>query len=313
MITVFYEDKNPKLKSIKLFKYNTSINPYLQLCRPANLPTAASDVIAGMSLAGIFNNFFFFNSNQLFLIFSSILLYAGGITLNDVFDSKIDLKERPERPIPSGKISYKNALFFAGILLAIGIITAFLVNKLSGIIAITLFTSIFSYNKFLKKSIFFGPLNMGICRALNLLLGISILGELKNFEYTIIPIIFIFALTLISRGEVYGNNKRNLIVSAFLYLTVILLVNFLHFTNVKSINLSSIFLIFFTFMIFKPLIKAFKLNSPKNIKQAVKSGVLSIIILNSSIAIAHSHWHIGIVIILLLPLSIYISKVFNVT
>ena len=313
MITVFYADKNLKLKSIKLFKQNNSINAYLQLCRPANLPTAAADIIAGMSLAGVFNNFFNLNSDQILLIFSSILLYGGGITLNDVFDFKIDLNERPERPIPSGNISYKNALVFGLSLIFIGITLSFLVNNISGIIALILFLSIISYNKILKNYIFLGPLNMGACRALNLLLGISILGELKYIEYTIVPIIFIFGFTLISRGEVYGNYKRNLIVSAFLYLTVILLVNFLHFTNFKSIILSSIFLIFFSFMIFKPLIKAFKLNSPKNIKQAVKSGVLSIIILNSSIAIAHSNWHIGILILLLLPLSIYISKIFNVT
>ena len=313
MITVFYADKNLKLKSIKLFKQNNSINAYLQLCRPANLPTAAADIIAGMSLAGIFNNFFNLNSDQILLIFSSILLYGGGITLNDVFDFKIDLNERPERPIPSGNISYKNALVFGLSLIFIGITLSFLVNNISGIIALILFLSIISYNKILKNYIFLGPLNMGACRALNLLLGISILGELKYIEYTIVPIIFIFALTMISNDEVYGNNKKNLIFSAFLYVTVIFILNFLHITNFKSIHFSSIFLILFALMTFKPLIKAFIINSPKNIKRAVKSGVLSIIILNCAIAIPYSHWHVGIFMLLLLPLSIFLSKIFNVT
>ena len=39
------------------------------------------------------------------LVAASTLLYAGGVALNDVYDVDIDRQERPERPIPSGRIS----------------------------------------------------------------------------------------------------------------------------------------------------------------------------------------------------------------
>ena len=32
-------------------------------------------------------------------------LYAAGMVLNDAFDAELDARERPERPIPSGRIS----------------------------------------------------------------------------------------------------------------------------------------------------------------------------------------------------------------
>ena len=148
---------------------------YLRLMRPANLPTAAADIFAGVALAGLFSastNVLPIVIPILFLIFSSIFLYAGGVVLNDVFDVEVDKVERPERALPSGLISLKSAAFFGAILLLIGIALAFLVNNLSGIIAILLAFSIVLYDGYSKKYSFLGPLNMGLCRSLNLLLGV---------------------------------------------------------------------------------------------------------------------------------------------
>ncbi|MEZ4969104.1 MAG: hypothetical protein R2814_05480 [Flavobacteriaceae bacterium] len=73
------------------------------------------------------------------------------------------------------------------------------------------------------------------------------------------------------------------------------------------------FLLLFGFLIFKPLLKAYSENSPKNIKNAVMAGVISIIVLDASLAVGFSHWWVGIIILLLLPLSVYLSKLFAVT
>ena len=294
--------------------------PYLRLCRPANLPTAAADIIAGMSLAGVFSKdsgsvqtIFDDFSSPLLLIFASVFLYAGGVVLNDVFDFKIDSVERPERPIPSGQVGQRQAGIFGFGLLLIGILMAFLVNEKSGFVAIGLAVSIVLYDALSKKHNFFGPLNMGICRGLNLLLGISVLGSFPHLYYLVIPIIFIGAVTLVSRGEVHGSNKKNILLATFLYLIVIFCVIYFNQLENNMANYYWLFLGLFVIMVFVPLMKSYRVNTPSNIKKAVIAGVLSLVLLDAAIAAAHSNCLIALLLVLLLPLSIVLSRMFSVT
>ncbi|MBT8185369.1 MAG: UbiA-like protein EboC [Eudoraea sp.] len=293
---------------------------YARLTRPANLPTAAADILAGVAIAGIIPDAFeaipisTANAiNLLYLVLASVLLYAGGVTLNDVFDYELDKVERPERPIPMGIISRKSAAVFGGLLLVAGVVMAFFSSTVSGTIAGFLAISILLYDAFSKKYDFFGPLNMGICRGLNLVMGISILGEIDNWWYALIPLVYIFAITMISRGEVHGSNKKNIILAALLYFCVIL--SFLAIVLFSSANnyVLILYLLFFSIVIFKPLGKAYMINSPENIKKAVMAGVLSLIILDATLAVAFSSWWYGLLVILLLPLSLGLSRIFAVT
>ena len=201
---------------------------YAQLARPANLPTAAADILAGVAIAGIIPskvNALPLESTILFslllLVAASICLYAGGVILNDVFDLEIDKIERPERPIPSGLISKSSAATFGLLMLLLGVIMAFFNTTTSGIVAVVLAVSIVLYDSFSKQYGFLGPLNMGICRGLNLILGMSVLGEIASPWYALIPLVYIFAITLISRGEVHGKNKKHIVWAGVLYILVI--------------------------------------------------------------------------------------------
>lgn len=299
---------------------NPVILGYFRLARPANLPTAAADILAGAAIAGIIpsamDNLPLENAliyKLLYLIIASVCLYAGGVILNDVFDLKIDKIERPERPIPSGLISKSSAAAFGVIMLLLGVVLAFTSSIISGVTAIVLAMSIVLYDAFSKRNSFLGPLNMGICRALNLILGISILGEIVHLWYTLIPLVYIFAITLISRGEVHGANKKHIVWAGILYIIVIfaILTNVL-ISSAKIYELVP-YLLFFSVVIFRPLIKAYRVNSPENIKRAVIAGVLALIILDASLAVSFSAWWYGVLIILLLPLSIWLSRIFAVT
>lgn len=291
---------------------NAVLKGYLQLMRPANLPTAAADIFAGAALAGILSSTSL-DANIFYLVLSSVFLYAGGVVLNDVFDYNLDKIERPERPIPRGLIPLKSAATFGSALLAIGVLLAFLVTQLSGILALSLACAIVLYDAFSKKHDFLGPLNMGLCRGLNLILGMSIFGELNNWWYAVIPLVYIFAITLISRGEVHGNNKNHIIWAGALYAMVILAVVTIVMTKTDNILQTIPFLALFAFLVIRPLVNAFKLNSPENIKKAVIAGVLSIIVLDACLAVGFSIWWYGLLLLLLLPLSILLSKIFAVT
>lgn len=299
---------------------NPVVKAYLRLMRPANLPTAAADILAGVAIAGISITTIYLTVDGIrlfpriaYLVFASILLYAAGVVLNDVFDRKIDSVERPERPIPSGLIPVQNAVLFGVILMLAGIALAFMATQLSGLIGIVLALSILSYDVIAKKNPFFGPLNMGICRALNLCLGMSFAGSVDHPEYGLIHLVYIFAITLISRGEVHGNNKNHIIWAAILYTGVIFAVVKIIPRQAGSIIYVLPFLLLFIYLIFKPLIKAYRVNKAENIKTAVKAGVLSIIALDALLATGFSTWWYGLLVISLLPLSVVLSRMFSVT
>ena len=305
---------------IKSSKKKSIFKGSLVLMRPPNLPTAAADIIAGAAIAGVFAldwNLMFKETliDLVLLILASVCLYAGGVVLNDVFDLKIDTVERPERPIPSGVVSLETASVLGGSLLILGILLTFSCNFYAGFVAIGLAGAIVLYDSLAKHHVIFGPLMMGFCRGLNLLLGMCVLGvpTLSKWIYICIPIIYIFGVTLISRGEVHGNNKRNLVFSALLYISVIFFIFFHTLNNIPILIQVVPFLLLYGIAIFIPLIKAYKINSPQNIKKAVKAGVLSLVIMDASIAVSVSIWWVGIIILLLLPLSLFLSKRFSVT
>ncbi len=51
-------------------------------------------------------------------------LYAGGVVLNDFFDRRLDAIERPERPIPSGRVAAASAAALGTTLLVAGVAAA---------------------------------------------------------------------------------------------------------------------------------------------------------------------------------------------
>jgi 4-hydroxybenzoate polyprenyltransferase len=67
------------------------------------------------------------------------------------------------------------------------------------------------------------------------------------------------------------------------------------------------------FLIMGSLVKAFRKNSPKNIKKAVITGVLSIIVLDATFVMAYDTWMFGLIVLLLLPVSMLMAKIFAVT
>lgn len=290
---------------------------FLKLARPANLVTAVADILAGIAISGILLTTALdweLSKAILLLSLSTIGLYGGGIVFNDVFDIKIDRIERPERPLPRGLISLRSAAIYGILLLGMGIIAAFLVNQTAGIVAILISISALVYDKWGKNNKWLGPPNMGLCRGFNLLLGVSILPEMvvELWYLALIPIIYISAITMISRGEVSGSSRTPLQVAAFLYALVIsMIVTFSYYKS--TMLLAIIFLLLFAYFIFKPLRKAIAEPSALFIRTSVKAGVIALILMNASWAAAAGSFPLAIIITALLPFSMWLSKHFSVT
>ncbi len=145
------------------------LRDYLDLVRLPNLFTAAADVMAGFLYAGGSASEW---SSLLLLACASCALYAGGVTLNDVCDLHRDVQTRASRPIPSGRVSRQTAIGLTVVLLASGIALAASVSIPAAWMAALLVLTILLYDVFLKTTPI-APAMMGLCRALNLALGMS--------------------------------------------------------------------------------------------------------------------------------------------
>ena len=285
--------------------------------RPANIVTSIADVLAGIAISGYLLQPFLFNvqlQNILLLSLSTVGLYGGGVVFNDVFDAELDKIERPERAIPSGRVTVNEAMLLGIILLIVGIVTSFFVNILSGSIATAIAAAALIYDKWGKHQKLIGPLNMGLCRGLNLLLGVSILiTQISSYWYVaLVPIIYIAAVTIISRGEVHGGKSTTFYIAAALYLLVISAIFIFSFYRDKTL-LTVVFLLPFAWMIFTPLYKAWQEPIGKNIGKAVKAGVIALILLNACWAAAFGAFGLALIIVILLPLSLFLAKKFAVT
>lgn len=177
------------------------LKPYLQLVRLPNVFTAGADSLAGWLLVmGTFQG----PERWLPLVLASMCIYAAGIALNDLFDLELDRAERPGRPLPSGAVGLRFA-----VVLAIGLFGLALVlaagsgSTVSFLVALLLVACVVSYDVGLRRT-WLGPIVMGSCRGLNVLLGMS---QAVNFGGPTAWLvagsltIFVAGLTGISRSE----------------------------------------------------------------------------------------------------------------
>jgi 4-hydroxybenzoate polyprenyltransferase len=143
---------------------------WLQLLRLPAVFTALADIMLGYLLnhEGLEE----FDPNLALLGGASACLYLSGMVFNDIFDRHVDTQERPSRPIPSQRVKLKAAVIVGVLLIVGGVVLAALRGLQSLWIALGIVAAVFFYDGFLKKTPF-GPLGMGICRFLNVMLGAS--------------------------------------------------------------------------------------------------------------------------------------------
>lgn len=291
----------------------------LELLRPANIVTAFADILAGAAAAAGFllitEPDLLFLPQIYWLLLATFGLYGGGIVFNDVFDADLDVRERPERPIPSGRLSKRYAFILGACLLLIGVFSAYQVNQAAGILAIFISVCSIYYDAKAKHSKISGPLFMGSCRGGNLMLGAALFPEalVHLWPLALVPIAYIGSITLISQGEVKGGSKLTGIIASAVVISITTTLLLLTILPAYEWLHAFPFALFFGAMVIPPFIKAAKTPAPGLIKKAVKRGVLSLIILNSALAAGFAGFVTGFIILCLLPVSLLFAKLFAVT
>ncbi len=288
---------------------------YLQLFRLPNLFTAIADVMMG----------FLFVHQSLqpvsrfgCLVAASCLLYTAGMVLNDVFDYEIDRRERPERPLPSGRISRTTASALGWGMLVLGASVAWGGGVRSGCVATCLAVAIVLYDAVLKPT-WLGPLAMGSCRMLNVLLGMSLLvdGD-PDFAFGFSADqwmvaagigVYIVGVTWFARSEARTSQRGPLMLGLGIMLAGIgLLAAFplLRSPTAPLMFTSAIvwpcLLLLLMVSVVRRCALAIARPEPQLVQMAVKQSILSLIVLDAAVCLAVSGpiWAM-LVLALLLP------------
>ncbi|MEZ6044831.1 MAG: UbiA family prenyltransferase [Planctomycetaceae bacterium] len=230
-------------------------------------------------------------SSVVLLMLSSTGLYLAGMSFNDYFDRHVDAKERPFRPIPCGAVCHKRALMFSIILMLVGIVTAAFVSLNSLYLALAIAGSVLLYDGGGKKY-FTGPILMGLCRYLNVLLGASLAANLWDPTLQGVAFLvgfYVFALTWFGRNEAEESSRVDLFLGTIaLGLVALLVLRAVLFwtipleetsSDVISLNrwvaLGGLLVVFG--LIARRLIAAIRQPGPAQVQQAMKTLLTSII------------------------------------
>ncbi|MFL6053419.1 MAG: SCO3242 family prenyltransferase [Actinoallomurus sp.] len=170
-----------------------------ELVRAPAALTVPGDSLVGAAAAG-----WPFGPATPALALSSVLLYWAGMALNDYADRGVDAMERPERPIPSGRVQPGFALGLSVGLTAAAVgIAGFAGGRRATAVAVPLAATVWAYDLALKPTAA-GPAAMAAARALDVLLGAG-RGRLRA---AVAPATMVaahtLAVTVLSRREVTG-------------------------------------------------------------------------------------------------------------
>ncbi|MEU3456303.1 SCO3242 family prenyltransferase [Micromonospora sp. NPDC006766] len=168
---------------------------------PAAL-SVPGDVVAGAAAAGVLS------PRTPALAGASVCLYWAGMAANDWADRGLDAVERPERPIPSGRVSAPAALGIAAGLTAAGLALAGAAGGRRALaVAVPLAAAIWAYDLKAKNTAA-GPATMAACRGLDVLLGASPGRPGRALPAALTVAAHTYTVTELSRREVTGADAR---------------------------------------------------------------------------------------------------------
>lgn len=286
--------------------------PYLQLLRVPNVFTAMADIFMGFLFVhhGLRPVWEF-----LLLLTASSCLYCAGMVLNDLFDLKVDTRLRPQRPLPSGRVSKRTAVALAVGLTTLGLLAATLCSLASGTVALLLVVAILLYDGPCKTTPL-GPVMMGLCRLLNVVLGMSTVlstaGESAlppAWQVCLAMGLYVAGVTWFARREAEQSARAQLIGAA--------LVMNLAFGLLALAGRDSVFryndyywlmLVVAAWTVDRRLLSAIQSPEPARVQAAVKTSLMSLVWLDATIVCGVESPPWAAVVLLLLVPSLILGK-----
>jgi 4-hydroxybenzoate polyprenyltransferase len=289
-----------------------SLRAFAQLLRIPNVFTALADICLGWLASGGLNKDDW--SPFFFLLGASACLYSAGMVLNDYFDVEVDRKERPFRPIPSGRLSRRTAGWLGVALLCAGLGLARAADgSLGMLIAALLVVCIVFYDSWLKRTPL-GPIGMGMCRFLNVLLGQSAgsrLSELESIHLAAVVGVYIVGVTWFARREAEISRRPHLLAATGVMFGAAILALLLPVWWTLPVRTEAWFfpllLVAWCIVIGLPITNAIRKPEPANVQAAIKRCLMGLVGLDAVLAFAFVGWP-GLAILLLLLPALWLGR-----
>jgi 4-hydroxybenzoate polyprenyltransferase len=300
-------------------KNRSTFHSYIELMRLPNVFTSVADVAMGFLF--VQPSDWRWNVGRdswplALLITASSLLYIAGIVLNDVFDLEIDRRQRPERPLPSGRVSLPAARLLGWLLLALGVASGvgaglFVGHPWPGVIAGLLAACIVLYDAWLKRTPL-GPLAMGSCRTFNVLLGMSALGVPWHTEHYLVAGgigVYVAGVTWFARKEAQRSSRLQLTLATLVMaLGIAMLIGLPQWSDRTVVGTSAnqgqwyLWTSVLGMAIISRSLRAIISPVPTRVQTAVAVGILSIVVLDAFVCFAIGRvCEAGLILLLLLP------------
>jgi 4-hydroxybenzoate polyprenyltransferase len=305
------------------------LRAYAQLVRLPNVFTAFADIglgaLATRAVAGGYPGPWWWLS-VVCLLAASGCLYCAGMVWNDFFDIEQDQRERPFRPIPSGRVTRRAAGRLGTALLGAGLGFAALggwreegLDWTPIVIAGTIALAVLLYDGWLKRT-WAGPLGMGACRFLNVLLGLCVgsaamAEELPGFPWNwgvhlaAVVGLYIVGVTWFARTEAQISRQSALRAAAGVMFGALALALPLPlwFPRDTSSPVFPYLLVGLGFLVGSPVSQAINRPAPATVQAAVKRAIFGLVVLDATLATAVAG-EIGLVLLVLLLPAMYLGR-----
>lgn len=174
------------------------IRSLFKIFRPSNLLILAfTQFFTAIFLVGPYTNFelFFQDTSLYLLVVSTIFIAAAGYVINDYYDVKIDIINKPERLVIGRTISRRQAMVIHFFLNGIGIMCALLISIKIAVIHTFAAFLLWWYSNYLKRLPLIG--NMAVSALTGMAVLVVGLLYKKNMPVIIVYAVFAFFISLI--------------------------------------------------------------------------------------------------------------------
>jgi 4-hydroxybenzoate polyprenyltransferase len=152
-------------------------------------------------------------------MFAAFSLVASAVYLvNDIIDIKQDKlhPQKSKRPFASGKVGILNSYIMAAVLMTLGLVGAFILDKNCGVVSIIYVLLNFLYMKSFKNIVIIDVLCIGAFFYLRLLIGgITIGAELSNWIVICSVLLALFLAFNKRRYDFEVSNKNGLVLEKY--------------------------------------------------------------------------------------------------
>ncbi|MEM1687374.1 MAG: geranylgeranylglycerol-phosphate geranylgeranyltransferase [Zestosphaera sp.] len=179
--------------------FKIKLKAYLELMRMHNVIAALLTTLVGWLTVRVEVNTLA-NTSLIIPLLAVGLVSSAGYVVNDYFDIEVDKINKPYRPIPSGRVTPKEAIYLTLTLIIVGVTPSLTVGPYTAVFVLvnTLLVVLYSYK--IKELGFVGNVIVSLEGAFTIILGAltpsELLNDLSLVRFSLMPAIYAFTLLL---------------------------------------------------------------------------------------------------------------------